>query len=110
MSPATILNHEMTHATRHEDALKKYYSGQLEEYQKFLDKYKDISGYEYHNVEEYEVINGAEKRTAEKLGEIKKGDQTRTDHESGEGVKVECPTSNIPVNEKNNEETQTIIQ
>ena len=100
LSPTTILNHEMTHATHYDDALNKY--------QKNYSKYgKDVADREwgifiqsleksvdnpYSSEEEKKVITGIEQRTAKLLGEIQDGEVTRENHR-GKLVSVAGPTS-----------------
>ena len=41
LSPSTTLNHEMTHATRHEDAVKRYYETYKTDPQRALQEYEE---------------------------------------------------------------------
>ena len=100
LSPATILNHEMTHATRHDDALKEYketyYNEGLDVAQKKYENYIDSRTYDEYgeSIEEYEIMAGVETRTSRLLGEIGNNQVTRTSHRDGKFVKVENPQSN----------------
>ena len=53
---------------------------------------------QYGNKEEKRVIEGSEQETAKKLGEIKEGEVTRTDH-GGNGYETEGPTTTELKNE-----------
>jgi hypothetical protein len=68
MSPTTVLNHEVDHALQYDKHPKQ---------QKNDSRTKDA---QYGNKEEKRVITGSEQETAKALGEIKKGEVTRTDH------------------------------
>ena len=103
LSPSTALNHEMTHATRQEDAIKRYYETYKtdperarQEYQEYLSSLQNDPNNAYDSAEEESVIKGVEQRTALKLGEIKEGEVTRQNHK-GQKVRVKDPTSTIPV-------------
>ncbi len=104
LSPATCLNHEMAHATDHDDATKKYYEeyytlGQKkaqENYDKWLESCKYGSDLQYVSKEDRKVITGIEQRTAKKLNEIKENEINRSSH-GGDEVKVSDPTSNIEI-------------
>ena len=82
LSPATILNHEADHA-----------------YQQLtnpIQKKNDVNTPDphYKNAEEKRVIQGSEQITARKHGEIRDGQITRTDHQSGSLFEAESPISN----------------
>ena len=102
LSPATILNHEMTHATHHDDALKKYaedyYTNSKDYADKEWEKYTQSIVFDphnpYNNEDDRKVITIIEQRTAKLLGEIKEGEVTRENHK-GKLVSVEGPTSNV---------------
>ena len=87
LSPTSILNHEADHANQ---------SDKHPEQQK-VDQKQDNPM--YGNNEEKRVITGSEQETAKKLGEIKDGEVTRTDH-GGTLFPTSSPTSteitNIP--------------
>ena len=53
---------------------------------------------QYGNKEEKRVIAGSEQETAKKLGEIKEGEVTRTDH-GGNGYETKGPTTTELENE-----------
>jgi hypothetical protein len=96
LSPTTILNHEADHANQ----------GIYHPNEKKVDKKTPDS--QYGNKEEKRVIEGSEQETAKKLGEIKEGEVTRTDHE-GTGYETKGPTTTewkyeYPITPKNNEE------
>ena len=80
VSPATILNHEADHAKQ------EFYNPKQKE------KDRKTPDSQYGNKEEKRVIEGEEQKTARKLGEIQKGEVTRTDHE-GQGYETKGPTS-----------------
>jgi len=84
LSPTTVLNHELDHANEFDTNRFKY----------FWDT-NFWTGYnkDYKNNEEFRVINGSEKETATKLGEIQNGDVTRNDH-GGELYQTTGVTSN----------------
>ena len=71
MSATSILNHEADHANQ--------YDSNKEQYSKDTDS-KTGKDAQYGNKEEKRVIEGSEKETATKLGEIKEGEETRNDH------------------------------
>ena len=108
LSPSTVLNHEMTHATRDDDVdnlrqmvAKKEYHKKKEIYEK---QTTHGSSKQYETIEDEQIINGVEKRTALLLGEIEEGQVTRRDHE-GTAVRVANPTSNKPIkNDNTNDE------
>lgn len=86
ISPTTVLNHEVGHA---------------EDKDKNPDQYntdRKTPDPQYDNKEEKNVIEGTEQETAKKLGEIKDGEVTRTDHK-GTPIKTVGPTSTEPQNE-----------
>ena len=108
LSPATVLNHEMTHATRYDNVRHKMISlynkllpevgkeKAVKERDKIHDAYiKGITCVNGESKEETEIINGVETRTAKLLGEISDDKQaTRTSHKGGgKLVVVESPTS-----------------
>ena len=104
LSPSTVLNHEMTHATRDDDVdnlrqevAKKEYKEKKETYEK---QTTHGSSKQYDTIEDEQIINGVEKRTALLLGEIEEGQVTRRDHK-GTAVRVANPTSNKPININN---------
>ena len=80
LSPATVLNHEADHALQ----------GIKNPEQKERDK--GTQNPQYDDEEENRVINGSERRTAEALGEIGPGQNTRTTH-SGQECKTLGPTT-----------------
>ena len=63
LSPTAIFNHEVDHALGHDQGITA--TGK---------------NAQYGNNEEKRVIEGSEQETAKKLGEIKEGEVTRTDH------------------------------
>ena len=69
LSPATVLMHEAEHGVGYESNPSKY-----------LSDVRTPTGDSYDNQEEKRVITGAEQSVAGKLGEISKGETTRTDH------------------------------
>ncbi|HLN34649.1 MAG TPA: M91 family zinc metallopeptidase, partial [Nitrososphaeraceae archaeon] len=81
LSPSTMLVHESDHAKQRNTKTKEYFEAKNE---------KDKS---YDNLEEKRVIDGSERETAEKLGEINENENTRTDHE-GWYFNVDDPTKN----------------
>ena len=109
LSPATVLNHEMTHASRYDNIFnEKFWKKLLSEngYNKacqILNQYrsqyyKDNTYVDWESKEDTEIINGVETRTAKLLGEIDKDKQaTRSSHREGKLVTVESPTSNQKV-------------
>ena len=96
LSPSTILNHEMTHATRddidnfRQECAKEEYHKRKEEHQRQTTK---GSSEQYGTIEDEQVINGVERRTALLLGEIEEGQVTRKNH-NGTAIPVSDPTSN----------------
>ena len=81
LSPASVLNHETDHAlvavtnpTQHAETSKPG------------------SDPQYDTKEEKRVITGSEQTTAKKLGEIKDGEVTRTDHD-GTSYQTTGPTT-----------------
>lgn len=91
LSPTVLLNHEFDHAVEW-----------LNSPTDFIDKIKtlpdnDIDS-DYHTKDDKRVINGSERETAYKLGEIKEGDITRNGH-SGIPVTTLSPTSRITFDE-----------
>ena len=89
-SPATIFDHEATHALGHKKNPEKY----------DIDRNKYDKRYE--NAEERRVIAGPEQKTAFANREIKKGEVTRTNHK-GKYVKTEGVTSTKINRQKTNE-------
>ena len=84
LSPATRLNHELSHALQ--------FDKNPEQYKK--DMNTRIEGEdETYTVEERRVIEGTESKTAACLGEIKSGEKTRFDH-SGRPFDTNSPISN----------------
>lgn len=83
LSPTTALNHEMDHAKQ------ELYNPD----KKHADKNSPDS--KYDDKEEKRVIEGSEQDTAKKLGEIKEGEVTRTDH-TGSTYETEGPTTTNP--------------
>jgi RHS repeat-associated protein len=69
MSPTSVLNHEIDHALQFETNKGKY-----------MRDLNTGTGDDYDNFEEKRVIIGSEQTTARKLGEIRVGEVTRTDH------------------------------
>jgi RHS repeat-associated protein len=105
LSPSTVLNHEMTHATRkddidnlRQDCNKKEYHKQKEVHDK---QTTPGSSKQYDTIEDEQIINGVERRTATLLGEIEEGQVTRRNHK-GKAVTVANPTSNKPLNNNDN--------
>jgi RHS repeat-associated protein len=86
VSPATLLNHESDHALE----------GLINPEQKKIDK--STPDAQYGNKEEKRVITGSEQDTAKKLGEIKEGEVTRTNHD-GTGYDTKGPTTTESANE-----------
>ncbi len=80
LSPSSVLNHEADHALQHD---------QNPEQQK---KDGSTPDKDYGNKEEKRVITGSEQETAKKLGEIKEGEVTRTNH-NGSLYPTTGPTS-----------------
>ena len=88
LSPATRLNHELDHALQYDNNPKQYE--------------KDTNTFvgsidETYSKEEQRVIQGIERQTAEKLGEISSGDITRDNH-SGIPFVTDSPISNKELN------------
>lgn len=98
MSPATVLNHEMTHATHYDNAIKQYNEGNEKAFEEYNNSILPNTSENYNSLEEESVITGIEQRTAQALGEVEHGKVTRTNHK-GKHVKVESPISNIKVDE-----------
>ena len=92
LSPASVLNHELDHALNH-----------ISNYKKFTEDNKPNKT-PYNTKEEERVIKGSEQETAIKLGEIKKGEVTRTDHNATDLLLTDDPTSStgvlVPYNKK----------
>lgn len=93
ISPATILNHEMTHATHFDDAKIQQASGNFNAWNEYVKSTRKGTSKAYVKEDEERVITGIEQRTALKLGEIDQGQVTRSNHK-GKLVYVESPTSN----------------
>ncbi len=93
LSPATVLNHEMTHATHYDDAQKQYWDGNKEAFDNYNNSLAPGTSQNYGSLEEEKVIIGVEQRTAQALGEVEPGQVTRTNH-NGKFVPVETPISN----------------
>ena len=87
LSPTTVLNHEFGHALVYDLA---YLAGKMKEY--YADSEKD-SDPNYGTKNDMYVITRIEQRTAKALGEIEKGQVTRTNH-SGTFVITKGVTSN----------------
>ncbi len=98
MSPATVLNHEMTHATHYDDAVKQYNEGNQQAFKEYNNSLLPNTSENYDSLEEESVVTGIEQRTAQALGEVESGQVTRTNH-AGTPVKVESPISNKKVEE-----------
>ena len=96
MSPATVLNHEMTHATHFDDAKKLLDNGNIDAWNAYAETTKNGTSWAYGSKDEELVITGIEQRTALLLGEIESGQVTRTNHK-GTPVFVESPISNKKV-------------
>jgi RHS repeat-associated protein len=89
LSPATLLDHEASHAVQ-ELTNPKQYKKDLHT------KDKD-----YTRKEERRVISQREQKVALALGEIKKGQVTRTNHHSGKHLRTSGPTTTNSVVEDN---------
>lgn len=87
LSPAAVLDHEFDHAEDYFEDPEKHMLNVLKP-----------TGNKYHNAEEMRVIQGSKQSTAGKLGLIKKGEVTGTDHE-GEIITMVGPTSTRKPNE-----------
>lgn len=88
LSPATRLNHELAHAL--------HYETDPEQYKK--DIKTPIGGAdETYTVEEKQTIQGVERQTAERFGEVSPGSITRNDH-GGIPFATESPLSNKNIN------------
>ena len=98
MSPATVLDHEMTHATHFDDAKKLLDNGNIDAWNAYAETTKNGTSWAYGSKEEELVITGNEQRTARLLGEIKSDEVTRTNHK-GKYVSVESPISNKKIEE-----------
>ena len=98
MSPATVLNHEMTHATHFDDAKKLLDKGNIDAWNAYVETTKKGTSEAYNKKEEERVITGNEQRTALLLGEIETGQVTRTNNK-GSYVVVESPISNKKIEE-----------
>ena len=86
LSPAVLLNHEFAHAVN--------WLNSPDDFSKNIKLLSDDSSdIDYHTIEDKNVINTVERDTAEKLGEIEKGEITRIGH-GGIPVKTTSPTSN----------------
>lgn len=82
LSPMSVLNHEVDHALDHAAKGNAH----------LTDNKPDA---QYGNTEERRVITGSEQDTALKLGEIKPGEVTRTDHRTGTLMSTPDPTSQL---------------
>ena len=98
MSPATVLNHEMTHATHFDDAKKLLDEGDVSAWNAYAETTHTGTSEAYKKKDEELVITGIEQRTALLLGEIEPGQVTRTNH-NGKPVSVESPISNKKIEE-----------
>ena len=98
MSPATVLNHEMTHATHYDNAVEQYNKGNTQAFEEYNNSLQPNTSENYDSLEEESVITGIEQRTAQALGEVGPDQVTRTNHK-GNPVKVESPISNKKVEE-----------
>jgi len=85
LSPTTILNHEADHANQNDKNPEQQKNDHLQEVPN------------YGNKEEERVVTGSEQETAKKMGEIKDGEVTRTDH-GGTLYKTDSPTSTEMIN------------
>jgi RHS repeat-associated protein len=92
MSPTSVLNHEIDHALQFDTNKEKF----------MQDIIIDPKVGKYDTPEEKRVITGSEQITAKKLGEIKEGEVTRTDHR---GILYE--TKGVKSTEGKNEITVT---
>ena len=88
LSPATRLNHELSHALQ--------YDKNPEQYKKDMNTRAEGED-ETYTVEEKRVIEGTESQTAVCLGEINSGEITRNDH-SGRPFDTSNPISNREMN------------
>ena len=84
LSPATRLNHELSHALQ--------FDMNPEQYKKDMNTHIEGED-ETYTVEEKRVIEGTESKTAACLGEINSGEKTRFDH-SGRPFDTNSPISN----------------
>jgi RHS repeat-associated protein len=91
LSPATLLNHEGDHALQA--------NTNSSQYKKDTDP-KTGNDKQYGQKEERRVITGVEQETAKKHGEIKDGQVTRTDHESGKTYKTQNSTTTKPLEDE----------
>lgn len=91
VSPAVALDHEGSHALQ--------YITHPDQYNKDNDP-KTGADKQYGRKEERRVITGREQQVARAVGEIQKGQVTRTNHQS-HNTRVEGPTSTKSVAEKN---------
>jgi RHS repeat-associated protein len=106
MSPTSVLNHEIDHALQYDTNKEKF----------MQDIILDPKLGNYDTPEEKRVITGSEQITAKKLGEIKEGEVTRTDHRGilyeTKGVKSTEGKNEIivtPNNNKQNENTWNLF-
>jgi RHS repeat-associated protein len=81
ISPTTVLNHELDHASKFDSDPTGYAKGTL------------TPDADYGNKEEKRVITGSEQRTAKGLGEISSGQVTRKGHEFKNQILVSDPRS-----------------
>jgi RHS repeat-associated protein len=99
ISPATALDHEGAHQLQRIKNKTQY------------DKDRKTPDNNYTNKEERRVITGREQKVALALGEIKKGQVTRTNHAWRQMVNTYGPTSNKRTNsdmQKENDEIERI--
>ena len=98
MSPTTVLNHEMTHATHYDDAVEQYNKGNTHAFEEYNNSLLPNTSENYGSLEEERVIKGIEQRTVRALGEVGEGEVSRTNHE-GKPVRVESSISNKKIYE-----------
>ncbi|HET6256755.1 MAG TPA: hypothetical protein VFE32_21970 [Puia sp.] len=89
ISPATVLDHEGAHAVEWITNPDKYRAD------------RNTHDAAYDDKEEKRVIIGREQETARALGEVKKGQVTRKNHNKGHITQVLSPTSTKSLAEKN---------
>ena len=81
LSPTTVLNHELDHASQHDKSPEQF------------KKDANTKDSQYTNKEEKRVITTSEQETAKKLGEIGEMDVTRNDHKGSPYV-TKSPITN----------------